>query len=162
MTHRPRKAQTMRDRDRKREADRERRARIKAGTWDFPNGGAAEFAKAGAVVHPISKPLDRSPKSLDLPAKPEAFMPAPAPRPVSSAPARTISHSPIDHVITPPGAGRSFAGARSRPFDKLRTPAVNGRDWRSARSWPCSPRLRLSCATGHRRCLDVHEMAREH
>jgi hypothetical protein len=95
----------MRDRDRKREADRERRARIKAGTWDFPNGGAAEFAKAGAVVHPISKPLDRSPKSLDLPAKPEAFMPAPAPRPVSSAPARTISHSPIDHVITPPGAG---------------------------------------------------------
>ena len=35
----------MRDRDRKREADRERRARIKAGTWDFPNGGAAEFQR---------------------------------------------------------------------------------------------------------------------
>jgi hypothetical protein len=44
MTHRLRKAQTMRDRDFKREADWERRARIKAGTLDFPNGGAAEFA----------------------------------------------------------------------------------------------------------------------
>jgi hypothetical protein len=51
----PRKAQTMRDRDRKREADRERRARISAGTWDFPNGGAAEFAKAGAAIHASSK-----------------------------------------------------------------------------------------------------------
>jgi hypothetical protein len=40
----------MRDRDRKREADRERRARIKAGTWDFPNGGAADLAKAGAAI----------------------------------------------------------------------------------------------------------------
>jgi hypothetical protein len=36
MTHQQRKAQTMRDRASKREADRERRARIKAGTWDFP------------------------------------------------------------------------------------------------------------------------------
>jgi hypothetical protein len=36
------------DRDRKREADRARRARIKAGEWDFPNGGAAELARAGS------------------------------------------------------------------------------------------------------------------
>ena len=84
----------MRDRDRKREADRERRARIKAGTWDFPNGGAAEFAKAGAAIHTSSKRLGRSPKSPDLPAKPEVFTSAPAPRPVASAP----------HVIMPPSA----------------------------------------------------------
>jgi hypothetical protein len=84
----------MRDRDRKREADRERRARIKAGTWDFPNGGAAEFAKAGAAVRTSSKRLNRSPKSLDLPAKPEVFASAPAPRPVASAP----------HVIMPTSA----------------------------------------------------------
>jgi hypothetical protein len=83
----------MRDRDRKREADRERRARIRAGTWDFPNGGAAEFAKAGAAIHTSSKRLGRAPRSLDLPAKP--FRSAPAPRPVSSAP----------HVITPTPAG---------------------------------------------------------
>ena len=84
----------MRDRDSKREADRERRARIKAGTWDFPNGGAAEFAKAGAAIRTSSKRLDRSPKSLDLPAKPEVFTSAPAPRPIASAP----------HVITPTSA----------------------------------------------------------
>ena len=84
----------MRDRDRKREADRERRARIKAGTWDFPNGGAAEFAKAGAAIHTSSKRLDHSPKSPDLPAKPEVFASAPAPRPVASAP----------HVIMPTSA----------------------------------------------------------
>ena len=78
----------MRDRDRKREADRERRARIKSGTWDFPNGGAAEFAKAGAA---INARLDRSSKSRNLPAKPNVFAPAPVPRPKSSAP----------HVIMP-------------------------------------------------------------
>ena len=50
----------MRDRDSKREADRERRARIKAGTWNFPNGGAAEFAKAGAAIHTSSKRLGHS------------------------------------------------------------------------------------------------------
>ena len=44
----------MRDRDRKRGADRERRARIKAGTWDFPNGGAAEFAKAGRTISALN------------------------------------------------------------------------------------------------------------
>jgi hypothetical protein len=91
----------MRDRVSKREADRERRARIKAGTWDFPNGGAAEFAKAGAAIHTSSKRLDRSPKSPDLPGKPEVFTSAPAPRPIASAPARTIDSSPLRHVITP-------------------------------------------------------------
>ena len=95
----------MRDRDSKREADRERRARIKAGTWDFPNGGAAEFAKAGAAIHTSSRRLGRSPKSLDLPAKPEVFTSAPAPRPCFRAPR---------HVITPMSARRCFASARSR------------------------------------------------
>ena len=84
----------MRDRDRKREADRERRARINAGTWDFPNGGAAEFAKAGAEVHSASKRPYRYPKALDRSAKPEVSAPAPPPRPVASAP----------HVIMPTSA----------------------------------------------------------
>ena len=83
----------MRDRDRKREADRQRRAWIKAGTWDFPNGGAAEFAKAGAAIHTSSKRLGRSSKSLDSLTRPKVFTSAPAPRPVASAPLR--------HVITP-------------------------------------------------------------
>jgi len=91
----------MRDRDSKREADRERRARIKAGTWDFPNGGAAEFAKAGAAIHTSSKRLGRSPKSSDLPAKPEVFTSAPAPRPIAPTPTRTIAPAPIRHVIAP-------------------------------------------------------------
>ena len=95
----------MRDRDSKREADRERRARIKAGTWDFPNGGAAEFAKAGAAIHTSSKRLGRSSNSPDPPAKPGVFTSAPAPRPIASAPARTISPARIDHVIPPPAAG---------------------------------------------------------
>ena len=83
----------MRDRDSKREADRERRARIKAGTWDFPNGGAAEFAKAGAAIQTSSKRLGRSSQSPEPWAKPGVFTSAPAPRP--SAPA------PLRHVITP-------------------------------------------------------------
>jgi hypothetical protein len=70
----------MRDRDLKREADRERRARIKAGTWDFPNGGAAEFAKAGAAIQTSSKRLGRSSRSPDPWQKPEVSAPAPAPR----------------------------------------------------------------------------------
>lgn len=95
----------MRDRDRKREADRERRARIKAGTWDFPNGGAADLAKAGAAIPTSSKRLDRSPKSLDLPSKPEVFTSAPPPRPIASA----------LHVITPPAVDVvSPAPARAR------------------------------------------------
>jgi hypothetical protein len=84
----------MRDRDSKREADRERRARIKAGTWEFPNGGAAEFAKAGAAVHTSSKRLGRSPKPRGGSAKAEVSKSAPAPRPIASAP----------HVITPTSA----------------------------------------------------------
>ncbi len=91
----------MRDRDRKREADRERRARIKAGTWDFPNGGAAEFAKAGAVVHSASIRRDRSPKSPHLLAKSEAFHVRARAAPLSSAPARAVAPAPLRHVITP-------------------------------------------------------------
>ncbi len=35
------------DRERKRQADRERRALIKQGKWDFPEGGSRERARAG-------------------------------------------------------------------------------------------------------------------
>jgi hypothetical protein len=112
ITHRPRKAQPMRDRDSKREADRERRARIKAGTWDFPNGGAAEFAKAGAAIRTSSERPRRSPKSPDLLTKPEVSTPARAPRPVASAPAR--SNAPAPRVITPtPASVISPAPARA-------------------------------------------------
>src|SRR4029077_1475024 len=92
----------MRERCGKREADRERRARIKAGTWDFPNGGAAEFAKAGAAIHASSKRLDRSPKSRDLSRKPEVFTSAPAPRPVASAPLRHLLLPTSDFIASQP------------------------------------------------------------
>jgi hypothetical protein len=91
----------MRDRDRKREADRQRRARIKTGTWDFPNGGAAEFAKAGAAIHTLSKQLGRSSKSPGSPTKPKVFAPAPARRPVASAPARITASAPLPQIIAP-------------------------------------------------------------
>jgi hypothetical protein len=94
----------MRDRDSKREADRERRARIKAGTWDFPNGGAAEFAKAGAAIHASSKRLGRSSKWPDFSAKPRVLRPAPAPRPIASAPAHTIASAPLSDVTMPTAA----------------------------------------------------------
>jgi hypothetical protein len=97
----------MRDRDRKREADRERRARIKSGTWDFPNGGAADFAKAGAAIHTSSKRLGRSQKMPDISAKAEIF--TPAPRPIASAPhvitptsARVVSPAPVNPASTSP------------------------------------------------------------
>jgi hypothetical protein len=94
----------MRDRASKREADRERRARIKAGTWDFPKGGAAEFAKAGAAIRTLSKRLSGSPKSLDLRAKPQVSAPAPAPRPIAPAPARDLASAPLRRVTTPTAA----------------------------------------------------------
>jgi hypothetical protein len=100
----------MRDRDTKREADRERRARIKAGTWDFPHGGAAEFAKAGAGIDTSSKRLNRSLKSRDPLAKTEVFTSAPAPRPIVSAPhdimptsAPVVSPAPAIAASTSPG-----------------------------------------------------------
>jgi hypothetical protein len=114
----------MRDRDSKREADRERRARIKAGTWDFPHGGAAEFANAGAAIHTSSKRLGASPKSPDLPAKPEVFTPAPAPRPSASAPyvitptsARVVSPAPVRASSTgsaPPSSMIAIGGVPGR------------------------------------------------
>jgi hypothetical protein len=112
----------MRDRDLKREADRERRARIKAGTWDFPNGGAAEFAKAGVAIPTSSKRLRRSPKSRDLPAKPEVFTSAPAPRPIASAPhvttptpAHIVSPAPVRATSsTPPPSMVAIGGVPGR------------------------------------------------
>lgn len=114
----------MRDRDSKCEADRERRARIKAGTWDFPNGGAAEFAKAGAAIHTSSKRLGRATKSPDAPAKPEVFSSAPAPRPVASAPqvitptsGRVVSPAPVSAASTslaPPSSMVAIGGVPGR------------------------------------------------
>ena len=110
ITHRPTKAQTMRDRDSKREADRERRARIKAGTWDFPHGGAAEFAKAGAAIDASSERLGYPLKLPDRSAKPKVFTSAPAPRPIVSpphdimpTPARVVSPAPVSAASTSPG-----------------------------------------------------------
>jgi hypothetical protein len=99
----------MRDRDSKREADRERRARIKAGTWDFPNGGAAEFAKAGAAIHASSKRLGCSSKSLDRSTKPELFTSAPAPRPAASAP--RVTASTAASVVSPAPARAPSTGS---------------------------------------------------
>jgi hypothetical protein len=101
----------MRDQDSKREADRERRARIKAGTWDFPHGGAAEFAKAGAAIRTSSsRRLNLSPKSVDLPAKPEVFASAPAPRPVTSAPRVIMRTSAYAASRTPVRATSTSSG----------------------------------------------------
>ena len=114
----------MRDRDSRREADRERRARIKAGNWDFPNGGAAEFAKAGAAIHASSKRLGCSPKLPDRSAKPKVFTSAPAPRPIASAP----------HVITPaparvvsPAPGRAASISSAPPSSMVAIGGVPGR-----------------------------------
>jgi hypothetical protein len=109
----------MRDRDRKREADRERRARIKSGTWDFPNGGAAEFAKAGAAIHTASKRLGRSSKSPESSANPQVLRPAPAPRRIASAP----------HVITPTSARvvRSASTSLPPPSSMVAIGGVPGR-----------------------------------
>ena len=115
----------MRDRDRKREADRERRARIKAGTWDFPNGGAAEFAKAGAAIHTSSKRLGRSPKSPDLPAKPEVFTSAPAPRPVASAPRHVIM--PTSAYVVSPAPVRAASTSSAPPPSMVAIGGVPGR-----------------------------------
>jgi hypothetical protein len=114
----------MRDRDSKREADRERRARIKAGTWDFPNGGAAEFAKAGAAIHTSSKRLSRSPKSLDLPAKPEVFTSAPAPRPIASAPHVII---PASAYVASPAPVRATSASSAPPPSMVAIGGVPGR-----------------------------------
>ena len=105
----------MRDRDRKREADRERRARIKAGTWDFPNGGAAEFAKAGAAIYAPSKWLGRSSKSPDPPTKPKVFTSAPAPRPVASAPLPHVITLMAVDVVSPAPAGTPSTSSGPRP-----------------------------------------------
>jgi hypothetical protein len=77
------------DRERKRQADRARRARIKAGRWDFPNGGAVDLAKAGAAIDPLDK-LPGSPtnSTVSAPApRRAAIITAPAPNVSAPAPA---------------------------------------------------------------------------
>jgi len=114
------------DRERKRQADRARRARIKAGTWEFPNGGAADFAKAGTSV---SAPRDAL-KSSRGPTKPAVFAPAPrrvekyeatsapcsmppAPHPVAPAPSRALVAVPAPPSMTAIG-GRPGRGLVSQ------------------------------------------------
>jgi len=77
----------MLDLERKRQMDRARRARIKAGSWDFPNGGDARLAKAGAsgtsrAPSPLARASARKPAVgplLAIAATPPASLPAPAP-----------------------------------------------------------------------------------
>lgn len=89
----------MRDRARKREADRARRARIKAGAWDFPRDGEADLAHAGAPRAPrlASKPVKRQ-------ANTEVFTPTSAARPASTAPVPLPSRAlTIPTPATPSG-----------------------------------------------------------
>lgn len=103
------------DRERKRQADRERRARIKAGQWDFPNGGAADLAKAGAAIDTSGKPAG-SPinRIVSAPApRRAAFIPAPAPRVTPSAPAP--SRALVLLTPAPPPAPQSMIAIGGKP-----------------------------------------------
>ena len=96
------------DRERKRQADRARRALIKTGKWDFPDGGSAERARAAL-------PLDNNParqraaiptqKAAEAP-KTYSFPRAAPMRPVISAPPSAPRHAPSSSralaVILPP------------------------------------------------------------
>jgi len=97
----------MRDRERKREADRERRARIKAGTWAFPNGGEADLAKAGAAIQAALKPVMRQ-------SKPIVFAPAPRPRPVAPAPSHLIAPADARAVAPAPAPMVAIGGRPGR------------------------------------------------
>ena len=94
----------MRDRDSKREADRERRARIKAGTWDFPNGARPSLQRRarqltrrqdGWAVRQNRWIFRRNLKERGGSA------PAPAPRPLASAPLRHVITSMVVDVVSP-------------------------------------------------------------
>ena len=108
-------APTMIDRERKRQADRKRRARIKAGQWGFPNGGAAELAKAGAAIDTSDKPPG-SPtnRMVSAPApRRAAFIPAPAPRRATPAPAP--SRALVVPTLAPPSASQSMIAIGGKP-----------------------------------------------
>jgi hypothetical protein len=77
------------DRERKRQADRARRAQIKAGRWDFPNGGAADLAKAGAAIDTLDKPPGSPTNPIVSATAPRraAIITAPASRVAPPAPA---------------------------------------------------------------------------
>jgi len=94
------------DRERKRQADRERRARIKAGRWDFPNGGAADLAKAGAAIDTSGKP----PGSLTNP-----IVSASAPRRAAFITAPAPSHALAVPIPAPTSAPQSMIAIGGRP-----------------------------------------------
>jgi hypothetical protein len=103
------------DRERKRQADRKRRARIKAGQWGFPNGGAADLAKAGAAI-------DISGKPVISPTNPIVSAPAPRHAPFILAPAlrgaRPVlapSHALVVPTPAPPSAPQSTIAIGGKP-----------------------------------------------
>jgi len=81
------------DKERKREADRTRRALIRAGAWDFPQGGSPDLAKATSAA------------ILNSAGKPSVFTPAPSSAPRRAAPLSAPRHaapSPMPRYTAPP------------------------------------------------------------
>ncbi len=106
----------MRDRERKREADRERRARIKAGVWDFPNGGEAKLAKAGAEFPASLKSTERQSKPMVFAPAPRSC-PAPRPCPVSApvpAPMHVSAPAPSRALVAAPQSMVAIGGRPGR------------------------------------------------
>ncbi len=91
-------------RERKREADRARRARIQAGQWDFPKGGAPELARAGLPI-PVRP---RANPSVFMSAQPARAASAPLQRADSAPPSRALT------VFTPAPASTPAIGGDPR------------------------------------------------
>ena len=97
------KGESMIDRKRKQQADRERRALIKAGKWDFPDGGSAERARAGL-------PLDNNParQRAAIPTQKTAEARKTYSFPRASLISPTFS-APPSAPISPPSSSRALA-----------------------------------------------------
>jgi hypothetical protein len=160
--------------DRKRKADRARRARIKAGEWDFPNGGAVEFARAGsrrapraAVSSDSVSPRARM-VSVEISGRAASQLSARAAPCTARGPIRAEPLSTQERPATEGGAVR-YPPVASKVLceysctgNPRRCARVNGRDRRKAWAWACSAGLRLSRAAGSCRHLDLHQMAHQH
>jgi hypothetical protein len=91
------------DRERRLARDRARRAAIKAGVWNFPNGGNVELARAGL-------PIDAQSKTVRYQAIPSVFIPSRA----SAARASASPDAPISasRALTVPTPHVIVSGAR--------------------------------------------------
>ena len=110
------------DRERKRQADRERRALIKAGKWDFPDGGSAERARAGLPIdnNPARQRAAIDAQKAAVAPKTYSFPHAAPMRPVISAsPSAPISPPSSSRALTirpqPPSMVAGVAGGRRVP-----------------------------------------------